>query len=248
MLKSTNLDEKLDYAVKLYDKKQYYKALPLFEELITLYRGTKKAEKTYYYFAYTNYKLEDYASAAFDFENFAKTFPSSEWAEECSFMSAYCYYQDSPEYSLDQTNTLKAISQMQLFADHYPASKRIAECNELIDQLRWKLELKSYDIAKLYFSMEEYKAAVTSYKNLVKDFPSTKFREEALFMILKAGFRLADNSIDSKKAERFQQAQLSYAEFVNAYPQSKYKKDADDINEAIKKRQDKKDTASTPKL
>src|SRR5436190_19887573 len=88
MLKSTNTDAKLDYAVELYSKKQYYKALPLFEELVTVYRGTKKAEKTYYYYAYTNYKLEDYETAAYDFENFARTFPNSEFAEECAFMHA----------------------------------------------------------------------------------------------------------------------------------------------------------------
>jgi len=239
MLKSTNLDEKLDYAIKLYDKKQYYKALPLFEELITMYRGTKKAERTYYYFAYTNYRLADFTSAAFDFENFAKTFPNSEYAEECSYMAAYCYYEDSPDYSLDQTNTMKAINQMQLFVDRYPSSKRIEKVNELIDQLRWKLELKSYENAKLYYDMEEYRAAVTSYKNLVKDYPATKFREEALFMILKAGFRLADKSVESKKQERYQQAQLAYGEFVNAYPQSKYKKEADGIHQSISKKTDK---------
>ena len=113
--KGKDMDAKLELAVKLYSKGQYYKALPLFEELITIFRGTKKAERTYYYYAYTNYKLGDYEAAAYDFENFSKTFPSSEFAEECAYMHAYCYYQDSPKYSLDQTNTIKAINELQLF-------------------------------------------------------------------------------------------------------------------------------------
>ncbi|HRU61166.1 MAG TPA: outer membrane protein assembly factor BamD, partial [Bacteroidia bacterium] len=104
VLKGSDMDAKMEYAVKLYNKGDYFKALPLLEELITVYRGTQKAERTYYYYAYTNYRLGDYTSAAYDFENFSKTFPTSQFAEECAYMHAYCFYQDSPDFSLDQTN------------------------------------------------------------------------------------------------------------------------------------------------
>src|SRR5205085_6389835 len=87
--KGHDMDAKLDMAIKLYNKGEYYKALPLLEELITVFRGTKKAETTYYYYAYTNYRLGDYEAAAYDFENFSKTYPSSENAEECAYMHAY---------------------------------------------------------------------------------------------------------------------------------------------------------------
>ena len=108
------MEAKLEYAIKLYKKGQYFKALPLLEELITVFRGTKQAEQTYYYYSYCNYNLADYETAAYDFDNFAKTFPNSEFAEECAFMHAYCYYQDSPNFTLDQSNTVKAINELHL--------------------------------------------------------------------------------------------------------------------------------------
>jgi outer membrane protein assembly factor BamD len=239
MVKSTNMDAKLDYAIKLYEKKQYYKALPLFEELVTVYRGTKKAEKTYYYYAYTNYKLEDYETAAFDFENFARTYPTSEFAEECAFMHAYCYYQDSPLYSLDQTSTIKAMNELQLFADRYHNSSKIEQCNTLIDQLRLKLETKAFENAILYFHMDEFKAAVTSFKNILHDFPSGKFREESAFLIIKAWYQLAENSIESKKVERYNESLRAYTEFNTSFSDSKFKKDADNLSELVHKRLDK---------
>lgn len=233
------MDAKMEAAIRYYNKGDYYKALPLFEELITVYRGTRKAEKTYYYYAYTNYRLEDYQAAAYDFDNFRKTFPSSEFTEECSFMHAYCYFQDSPEFSLDQTNTLIAINELQLFADRYPKSTRIEECNNLIDQLREKLETKMYETAKLYYNMESYKAATTTFKNLLHDFPSTKYRETALFLSFKSSYLFAEGSIDSKREGRYNEALRSFGEFTTAFPESKHMKEANDIANGIKKRLDK---------
>ena len=230
------MDAKLDLAIKLYEKREYYKALPLFEELITVFRGTKKAEKTYYYYSYTNYYLQDYETAAYDFENFAKTYPTSEFAEECFFMHAYCYYQNSPEYSLDQTSTYKAINELQLFTDRYPGSTRIEKCNQLIDQLRGKLELKNFQNAELYYFMDHYKAAITAYKIVLHDFPSTHFREEILWKILKASYLLAENSVEEKKQERYEDAIVAYTEFISAFPDSRLKGKADDILESSQKR------------
>lgn len=239
VMKGTDMDAKLNMAIKLYNKGDYFKALPLLEELITVYRGTKKAEKTYYYYAYTNYQLGDFETAAYDFDNFSKTFPTSEYAEECAFMHSYCYYQDSPEYSLDQTNTLKAINELQLFADQYPQSTRIAQCNKLIDQLRGKLEEKSFQNARLYYNMEDYKAAVTTFRNLLNDFPSTQYREEAMFLILKASFLLAENSIEDKRLPRYKETVIAYSDFASAYAESKYRKEADDIVLLTRKRIEK---------
>ena len=61
-----------------------------------------------------------------------------------------------------------------------------------------KLETKSFEQARLYFNMEDYKAAVTAFRNLLNDFPSTSFRENSLFLIVKSEFLLAENSIDEK--------------------------------------------------
>lgn len=239
MLKSRDMDSKSDFAIKLYNKGEYFKALPLFEELITVYRGTKKAEQTYYYYSYTNYRIGDFETAAYDFENFSKTYPNSEFAEECSYMHAYCFFQNSPQFSLDQTNTYKAIEELQLFVDRYPQSKKIEECNKLIDQLREKLEEKDFQNGELYFNTAAYKAAITTYKNLIHDFPATKYREEAMFKILRSSFLLAENSIESKLIERYSETITAFGEFNAGYPESKFKNKASDILETSQRRLEK---------
>ncbi len=216
-LKSNNYDIKYDMAVKYYDKKDYFRASSLFEELLPISRATQKAEKIFYYYAYTQYYLGEYQMAAYHFDNFVKTYPKSLYAEECNYMIAYCYYLDSPVYSLDQTNTAKAINEIQLFINRYPTSVRVKDCNEIMDKLRLKLEIKSFDNAELYFNMEEYKSAIFAFKNMLKDFPDTHYRERSMFYILRASYLLGINSIEAKKSERLKAAVEAYNAYIDAF-------------------------------
>ncbi len=220
VLKSTDLNLKYEKAVEYYEAEKYNKAYPLFDELLSLYRGTQKAADVYYYFAYTNYHLGDYILAAYHFKNFSKTFPTHEKAEECAFMVGYCYYLESPSYSLDQTYTFKAIGELQLFANKNPNSERLQECNELIIELRRKLERKSFEIAELYFETGFYQAAVVAFGNTLNDYPDTKYREEAYYLRLKSSYELAKNSIESKKLQRFIESKTAYFDFIERYPES----------------------------
>src|SRR5471030_2315116 len=129
---STNSALKMQEGLRLYNKKEYSKALGLFEPLIPLFRGHENAEQLFYYYAMTNYMLKDYTSAAYSFKQFADTYPSDPRAEECKFLTAYCYYLDAPNFSLDQENTVKAIDRLQLFINIYPKSDRVAEATKLI--------------------------------------------------------------------------------------------------------------------
>ena len=228
-------------ALKYYNEKDYFRSLQLFDELINVYRGTANAEKVYYYYAYCHYYNGDYVLASFHFKNLAETLPNSQYAEESSYMSAYCEYLDSPSYSLDQTNTFNAIRDLQMFINTHPKSLRIEDCNILIDKLRLKLETKYFEIAKLYFYIEDYKAAIVSLKNVVKDFPDTKYKEEILFYLLKANYNYAQKSINSKKFERYTSTIESYNNLYITYPNSKYLKNAENIlkvsNKEIKKYQ-----------
>lgn len=220
---------KYDAAVKYYNNKKYYQALQLFEELISVFKGTARAELTYYYYCKSYYETGEYQTAAYHLDNFTKTFPNSEHAEECQYLNAYCYYLDSPIYSLDQTSTNDAIKQFQLFTNKYPKSPRIEECNKLIDKLRLKLETKSFMNAKLYYKMEEYKSATIAFANVIKDFPTTQYQEECLFLMIKATYKYAENSIESKKKERYKEAIEHYYKLVDTYPNSRYLRESENI-------------------
>ena len=224
--KSTDLDFKYNKAVEYYNKGKFNNAYTLFDELVTLFRGTNKAADAYYYLAMTNYQLGDYILAAYHFKNFAKTFPKSENAEECAYMVGYCYYLESPAYSLDQAYTYKAINELQLFVNTHPQSERLQDCNTYIREMRKKLEKKSYEIAFQYYHTGYYQAAVVAFNNTLNDFPDTQYHEEILYTRLLSAYELAKNSIESKKLQRFIESKTAYFEFIGYYPESENAKEA----------------------
>lgn len=243
LLKSGDNEKKYNAAIKYYEKKDYFHALQLFEELISVYKGSARSENMYYYFARCYYETGEYPTAAYHFNNFTLTFPNSTYAEEAQFMNAFCYFKDSPTYSLDQTNTFDAIRQFQLFVNKYPQSSKIPECNNYIDKLRFKLEYKSYQNAKLYYRTGNYSAAVVAFGNVMKDFPATQYKEDCLYLSVKSAYLYAQNSIETKKYERFKNAIENYYKLVDFFPTSSYIKEAESIfiecQSEIKKLQNK---------
>ena len=227
--KSTDNDLKYEAAIAFYEKKDYYRALQLFDQIIPAFRGTEREEKISYYYAYAYYYQKDYILAGYYFKRFADTYPTSRYNEECLFMTAYCSYLNSPPYYLDQTSTVDAIRDFQVFISRYPTSSRVPRANELIDQLRLKLEEKYYRISLLYLQMEEYKAAIVSFQNLMKDYPDTKFREEAMYYIVEAWYKYAEKSIPEKRIERHQAAIDAFNDFKAQYPESRYLQNAQNL-------------------
>ena len=231
---SNDVAKKYQEAIKLYNKKDYSKALILFEDLSQKYRGRTEAEDLNYYYAYTLYRLKDYTTARYQFKYFADTYPTSKNAEECRYMGAYCYYLDSPEYTLDQENTYKAIDALQLFINLYPKSERVTQASQYIADLRGKLELKVYTNARLYYDLggydiTNYKSSVISLKNAQIDFPDIKYAEEMNLLVVKSQYNYAKNSFPFRQEERYTEA-IGYAnEFIDTYPESKYLAEAKDL-------------------
>ena len=55
----------------------------------------------------------------------------------------------------------------------------------------------------------------------MKDYPYSRLRENFALLLMKSKFELAEQSIESKKLERFQDAEDECYGFINEYPDSK---------------------------
>ena len=223
----------LEESFKYYEKGDYYRAQTLMELILSQFRGTKEGEELFFKYAYTHFNLGTYELASTYFSNFAATFPYSEYSEESDYMIAYAQYKLSPSFRLDQEPSFKAIDAFQDFANKYPDSDRVPQCNELIDQLRAKLEEKAYEEGILYYDLSKYEAAVASFQNMLAQYPESARAEYVRFMIFKASFEYAQKSIYDKRAERYAEAKLRYKEYVNRYPKGKNVREAKDIYKQI---------------
>lgn len=234
VLKSSDADYKYQKAIEYYEKADFARAMPLFRELTNMLRATKKSEEVMYYLAYCHYNNADFITSSYLFKNYIKTFPNGSHVEECMYMAAYCVYLESPSHSLDATYTQKAIGELQQFINKYPKSSKSEESEQLISELHNKLAFKAFENAKQYYITEYYKSAIIALNNLLIDYPGNSHREEAHFLILKSSYELAVNSISSKVEERLQNTLDAYLVFNDNYPESKFIRQAQKIEEQTK--------------
>ncbi|SDQ48409.1 Beta-barrel assembly machine subunit BamD [Chryseobacterium soldanellicola] len=244
-MKSADKNYILKTANENFAKKKWKNALALYDRLPNLVAGTDDAPNVVFNSAYANYYDKNFKLAGHQFKNFAVSFPQDNRKEEAAYMSALCYYEGSMDYNLDQSSTELAINELQDFLNNYPTSERSKNINTLIEELSYKLEFKSYENARQYFNMGDYKAANTALENVLEDFPSTKLRPKIYDYILKSRYQLATKSIYDLKDERIESALAFTRQVEKEMPNTENAKTALDLRAKLEK--EKKDFVEVKK-
>ena len=232
--KSNDYNYKFEYAKRAYEQKKYVQAATLLQDCISVFKGSDKAEESLYLLAMSNYENRDYATAGVYFKSYYTRYPKGKYAEDSRFYSGYGYYQDSPDAQLDQSGTIKAIEELQTFLDYFPRSDRVSIAQNAIFELQDKLTLKQLQNAQLYYNLgnymgNNYQSAIIVAKNAIKDYPYSKYKEDLELLVLKSRYQEAANSIEERKADRFRDVIDEYYSFINNYPDTKNRDEADNI-------------------
>ena len=234
LLKSSDFEYKYEAAKQLYAEGHYNSASFLLQNVLTAMKGSNKGEESLYLLGLTSLKSKNYDAAATYFKKYCESYPKGLYAEEAKYNAGMAHYLGTPEPKLDQTATYEAVKEFQQFLDTYPSSRLREDAQQRIFELQDKLVEKQYLNAKLYYNLGSYigngvngnyEACIITAENAIKDFPYTKRREDLAFLILRAKFEYAQNSILEKQEERFNDAIDEYYGFLNEYPESKYLKD-----------------------
>ena len=245
LLNSDDVPEKYKQAEVFYNNGEYRKANRLLEQILPTYRGKPQAQRIIFFFADSYFQTRSYNLAAYQYESFVKSYPKSERVQEATFKAAKSYYHQSPSYSLDQEDTYKAIEKLQIFINLYPNSQYNPEANQMISELQEKLEKKDFEIAKQYFTIRDYRAAIKANDNFIANFPGTKFREEALYTKFLSLYEIAINSVFSKKEERLKELREQYNLILRYYPETLFLVDLDNKMKRVNSELEEFNTTTT---
>jgi len=240
VLKNEDVKAKYDLAQKYYEEEDFKRANRLFEQIAPKYAGKPQGERVMFFLANTYFQRGDFNMAGYQFERFLKQYPKSDKVPEAAFYGAKSYYELSPNYSLDQTDTDKALAKLQTFINTYGESKFFEEANAMAKELSTKKERKAFEIAKQYNKLGEFqyallKSSVAAVDNFISDFPGSVYREEALYYKVEASTNLALNSIDFVKKERLENAKAAHAVLFKNFPETQFAKKANKLLEKINK-------------
>lgn len=244
LLKSSDYELKYRRALEYYyatkkgsDKNtsgNYQKAGTLLEQVAPIYVGTPREDSIAYYTAASLYKGGYFDASSVACDAFRKRFPASVFIEHVEFMYALGFYYLSPEPQRDQTTSMQAIIAINEYLERYPYSDKRESLLEKKQELIEKLHDKAFDNAKLYYNVGKYKSAVIALQNALDKYPSSKHREEIMYLIVKSQYLLSKNSYSSLQKDRYLNLMDYYYNFVSEFPQSKYSKEVKKIYDETK--------------
>ena len=232
--KTSDYSYKYEYAKECFMKGKYTRAVTLLQDLVTLQKGTDNAQESLYMLAMAQYLGKDYESAATTFKKYYSSYPKGVYAEMAQYYIGQSLYMSTPEPRLDQSQTVAAISAFQDCLDLFPDAKYKETAQNRLFALQDKLVQKEFYSAQLYYDLGQYfgnctnggnnyEACIITAQNALKDYPYTSMREKFALLIMKSKYELAQQSIEEKKFERFQDAEDECYGFINEYPDSKSK-------------------------
>lgn len=238
---------KYEYAKECFANGKYQKAITLLNDVVTPLKGTDNAQESLYMLAMAEYCSMDYDGAAQAFKRYYQSYPKGYLAELAHFYEGESIFESTPEPRLDQSMTVSAITAFQNYLDLYPDAILKKKAQQRLFELQDKLVMKELHSARLYYNLgsyfgncedgngNNYEACIVTSQNALKDYPYTTLREDFALLIMKSKFELAQQSVDSKKIERYQDAEDEAYGFINEYPDSKEKKRAEEYIDKCKK-------------
>lgn len=242
VLKTTDFDYKYEAAKEYFIKGQYGRSATLLTDLVTLMKGTLRAEESLYMLAMSEFCNGNYDVAHSYFKKYYQSYPRGVYVEYARFYAGCSLYESVPDTRLDQSSTMAAVKEFQDFLDYYPYTTLKERTQQMIFSLQDKMVEKEFEAAKLYYDLgtymnncfyggSNYEACIVTARNALLDFPyaSPERREEFSIMILRAKFHLAQQSVEAKRLDRYRDTIDEYYGFMNEYPESKYLKDAQRI-------------------
>lgn len=244
--KSSDYRYKYEYAKESFALGRYQRASTLLQELIIPEKGSQDAQECLYMLGMAEYLSRDYETASETFKKYVKSYPRGQYAEEAEYYVGQSLFMSTPEPRLDQTQTVAAISAFQEYLDLYPDARYKDQAQNKLFQLQDKLVDKELYSAELYYNLgsyfgnctnggNNYEACIVTSQNAIKDYSYTKKREQFATLIMKSKYHLAEQSVESKKLERYQDAEEECYGFINEYPDSKERKTAEEFIQKCKK-------------
>jgi outer membrane protein assembly factor BamD len=176
-------DEQYARALQLFEDEEFPDAISALQTFTFNYPQDPRIIEARWLIARIYYDTEDWATAAQEFLDFQRDYPSHERAAEAVFLAGRSFQRMSLRPELDQRDTERAINVYDRLLREYPGSAFEEEARERRSQLRNKLAEKAYINGEFYFDNEVYDGAELYLTNVIRDFPDSDWLAPAYALL-----------------------------------------------------------------
>lgn len=223
--------EAFDKGMDYFEGGKYERAAQYFQGAFDFGRTHEWADDAQLQLARSYRANREYILASSEYSRFVEIYRSDSRVPGAEYERAMTYYERSPLYQLDQTDTERGIEVFNLYMKRYPGHDSIPAATNRVNELREKLARKQYYAAQLYERRELYEAAALSFEVVFDKYPDTPWADDALVGAIRSYIAFGNQSIASRQAERLQQALTHYQRLLQIFPDSDVLKDAEILYE-----------------
>ena len=179
-----DLSPRFEKAMGYFDKGKYTRSKDEFDYIIMANPGSKIANESQYYMAESMFQIEEYDEASIAFDRYVRFSPDYSKIEKARYRICECAINLSNSYQREQSQTHRALEQLQMFIEDFPASDLINDAEDAMLALRLKLAQKDYEVGRMYLKLEEYDSALIYFRSVLNHYYDTSFSDDARIGII----------------------------------------------------------------
>ena len=195
---------------------KFSRAARKFEELDRDHPYSPEARRAMVMAAYSYFRAGKFPEAIATARRYTTVHPGTKEAAFAHHIIASAYFEDINGPKNDQSNTRKALKELQTLKSRYPTSKYAKQADNRIRIARDTLAASEMEVGRYYLKNQKHTAAINRFKTVVAQYQDTKHVEEALMRLTETYMALGIRN----------EAQTAAAILGHNFPNSPWYKDA----------------------
>ena len=161
-----------------------------FLEAELLFPQSDWAPKSALMAAYAYYLQDYYSEATFNLERFIKIYPEDRRISYAYYLLAMCYYEEIVDEKKDLRPLLIAKEKFEFVIIKYPNTDFSLDSQFKIDLINDILASKEMYLGRHYIKKERWIPAINRFKNVIQNYETTIYAEEALHRLVEIHYRV----------------------------------------------------------
>jgi outer membrane protein assembly factor BamD len=216
LLPDTPPDKLYAEANALLDKQEWTKAAQRFEEVDRQHPYAQEARRAIVMSAFAYQKAGKSIEAVAAARRYIALHPGTKEAALAQHIITVCYFERINDPSRDQSETRKAVVELETLIRRYPDSQHVEDAKRRLKLARDVLAGSEMVVARYWQKQGNYLAAVNRFKTVVTEYQNTAHAEEALMRLTECYLALGIVN----------EAQTAAAVLGHNFPEGKWYQDA----------------------
>ena len=172
-----------------------------FNEVEILFPQSEWAPKSTLMAAYAYYYQDYYMDTIDEINIFIKKYPNHKDMDYANFLMGMAYYDQIVDEKKDLKSIMMAKSQFEKVVNNYPNTDYALDAKFKLDLITDILASKEMYIGRYYFDKKKWIPAINRFKNVVTNYDTTIYIEEALYRLVEIYYLIGLEEESKKYAQ-----------------------------------------------